>query len=187
VHAVDFAEGMLARAREINLGRPNLSFLKTDLTDLKTLHGQIDVAVAVNSLILPDVGNLEKALAEIYRCLRPGGVFMGILPAMDAVHYHNMLLLDRALEAGKPLLAARKNAAHFGDFDAFDFGFGLFRFEGLEQHFWQPFEIRHRLSKAGFHLGHLKKVRLSWRQFSCGQELKKYPPPWDWFFQAQAK
>src|ERR1700687_3556605 len=73
VHAVDFAEGMLARARERIGGRAHVSFYQANLTSLAPLHGQIDVAVAVNSLVLPDLRDLDQALAEIQRCLRPGG------------------------------------------------------------------------------------------------------------------
>src|SRR5437870_5615896 len=53
VHAVDFAEGMLLRARQQVAGRTNVSFLHANFTDLTALHGQVDVAVAVNSLVLP--------------------------------------------------------------------------------------------------------------------------------------
>ncbi len=67
-------------------------------------------------------------MREIRRCLKPGGYFLGILPAMDAVHYYTMLLLDRALAAGKPPAAARKNAALHGEHAHFDFAFGQFRF-----------------------------------------------------------
>jgi SAM-dependent methyltransferase len=184
VYAVDFADGMLERARAKVAERSNVSFLRGSFTELPALYEQIDVAVAVNSLVLPDIRELERALVEIKRCLRPGGAFLGILPAMDAVHYYNMLLLDRALASGKPLETARKNAAHLGEFGLYDFAFGQFRFEGLDQHFWQPFEVRHRLHKAGFRLLRLKKVLLSWQQFACGRDLRNHAPPWDWFFLA---
>src|SRR5262245_2128383 len=110
VFAVDFAEGMLSRAKERTEGRNNIEFLQRPFTDLADLHGRLDVAVAVNSLVLPDVSQLESALSEIRACLKKRGWFVGILPAMDAVHYYTMLLVDRALEAGTPMAAARKNA-----------------------------------------------------------------------------
>lgn len=185
VHAVDFAEGMLQRARTQVAQRTNVTFLQGNFTNLGALHGQIDVAVAVNSLVLPDVRELGRALEEIRRCLRPGGMFLGILPAMDGVHYHAMLLLERALAAGKPLEVARKNASYLGELALYDFTFGQFKYRGLEQHFWQPFEVRHRFRNAGFRLVRLKKVLLSWEQFAAGDDLKKYPPPWDWFFLAR--
>src|SRR5688572_27959908 len=55
VYAVDFAEGMLERARERCRGLSNVRFVQTSLTDLRELAAKIDVATAVNSLVMPDV------------------------------------------------------------------------------------------------------------------------------------
>jgi SAM-dependent methyltransferase len=185
VFAIDFAEGMLQRARERCHHLGNVEFLHLPLTDLASLAWRVDVAVAVNSLVMPDVTDLEQSLQQIYRLLRPGGVFLGIVPAMDAVHYYTMLLVDRALAAGKPLEAARKNAAHFAEHAQYDLAFGQFRCQGLDQHFWQPFEVRYRLRRAGFQRIQVARVLLSWAQFAGNHELKNEPPPWDWYFQAE--
>jgi SAM-dependent methyltransferase len=185
VIAVDFAEGMLARARERCRGLENVEFHALRLTDLTAFAGQLDVAVAVNSLVLPDVGELEEALRQIRAALRPGGAFLGIVPAMDAVHYFTMLLVDRARQVGMPAAQARKNAAHHAEHALYDFAFGEFRYRGLEQHFWQPFEVRYRLRRAGFRDVRLRKVRLAWHQFGCAKDLGDLPPPWDWFFHAR--
>ena len=185
VMAVDFAEGMLQRARDHCRELSNVVFLHRALTDLTPLAGSLDVAVAVNSLVLPDLGELETALRSIHAALRPGGHFLGIVPAVDAVHYFTMLLVDRARRAGMPADKARQNAAHLGEHTLYDFGFGTFRYQGIEQHFWQPFEVRYRLRRAGFWRVRLRKVELAWGQFAGAADLKKEPPPWDWFFQAE--
>ena len=184
VIAIDFAEGMLARARERCAGLSNVEFQQRSLTDLRSLAGTLDVATAVNSIVMPDVSEQERVLKQICRSLRPAGTFLGILPAMDAVHYYTMLLVDRSLAAGRPIEAARKNASHHNDHELYDFAFGQFRFQGIEQHFWQPFEIRYRFRRAGFRNIRLKRVWLDWKQFSCAKELSRHPPPWDWFFLA---
>jgi SAM-dependent methyltransferase len=185
VWGVDFAAAMLARARTAISQTNNVTLLQRPLDDLEPLHGRLDLAVAVNSLVMPEIRDLERALEEIRRCLKPGGAFLGILPAMDAVHYQTMLLQDRALERGLTPEAARKNAAHHNDHALYDFGFGEFHFQGLRQHFWQPFEVRYRLARAGFTGVRLKKVHLAWKQISGARELHELPPPWDWFFQAR--
>jgi SAM-dependent methyltransferase len=185
VYAVDFAEGMLERARAQVAGEKNITFVQADMTQLPKFAEPWDVAVAVNSLVMPDVRDQEKALHAINARLRPSGCFLGIVPAMDAIHYFTMLLLDRALASGKPLDAARKNAAHHGEHELYDFAFGQARYDGLEQHFWQPFEIRYRFRRAGFALRRLKKVHLSWQQFACDKDLQAETPPWDWFFLAR--
>jgi SAM-dependent methyltransferase len=185
VIAVDFAEGMLARARERCQGLTNIEFRKRDLTDLAGLAGQVDVAVAVNSLVLPRTSALDAALRAIHGTLRAGGQFLGIVPAMDSVHYFTMLLLDRARLVGMPDDKARQNAAHHAEHPYYDFAFGTFRYKGLEQHFWQPFEVRYRLRRAGFRRVRIAKVHLSWQQFGCARDLGDQPPPWDWFFRAE--
>jgi SAM-dependent methyltransferase len=185
VFAVDFAPGMLERAREHCSGLANVEFLQRDLMNLNELEGKVDVAVAVNSLVLPDVAALDAALRAIHATLREKGHFLGIVPAIDAVHYFTMLLLDRARLAGMPESKARQNAAHHAEHTYYDFAFGTFRFQGLEQHFWQPFEVRYRLRRAGFRRLRLAKVHLAWHQFGCARDLGDQPPPWDWFFHAQ--
>jgi SAM-dependent methyltransferase len=185
VIAVDFAAGMLERARERCAGLSNVEFHHRSLTDLTPWRGQVDVACAVNSLVMPRLEDIERVLEQVRTILRPGGVFLGIVPAMDAVHYQTLLLVDRARQTGMPEAMARRNAARHGEHDLYDFAFSDFRYAGLEQHFWQPFEVPYRLKRAGFANIQRARVRLSWQQFACASDLRKYPPPWDWFFRAE--
>jgi SAM-dependent methyltransferase len=182
VHAIDFAPEMLRRARQRVTDRGNVHFHQLRLTDLTPLANKADVAVAVNSLVMPTVGEIESALGQALLLLRPGGVFLGIVPAMDAVHYHTMLLLDRARALGMPEDKARQNAAHQGEHSLYDFTFGRFHYLGLEQHFWQPFEIAYRMRRAGFVKVRTKKIYLDWSQFAAGAEFAGRTPPWDWCF-----
>jgi SAM-dependent methyltransferase len=184
VYAVDFAAGMLERARDALDGQRNVAFVEAAMMELE-LPEPVDIAVAVNSLVMPDVRDIDRSLERIASILKPGGCFLGIVPAMDAVHYYTMLLVDRALTSGKPPATARKNAAHNADHVYFDFAFGQFRYQGLDQHFWQPFEVRYRFRRAGLRLRRLRKLYLSWQQFGGGAELKRHRPPWDWLFLAR--
>ncbi|MCS7168175.1 MAG: class I SAM-dependent methyltransferase [Gemmatales bacterium] len=185
VIAVDFAEGMLQRARERCRDISNVQFHCLRLQDLGPLHGQLDVAVAINSLGLPNPADIDRALRQIYQCLRPGGWFMGIVPAMDAIHYLTMLLVDRALQRGLPLDAARKNAAHHASHDEYDFAFSQFSYRGTEQHFWFGFEVPYRLRRAGFVRIRWSKVYIPWPQVIKLKDLARFPPSWDWFFLAR--
>lgn len=187
VHAIDFAEGMLDRARKAGKNLTNVTYHCSSFTDIATALDRVDVAVAVNSLVLPDIDDLEKSLGAIHSVLRPGGVFLGIVPGMDAVHYFTMLLLDRARKTGMPQAAARKNAAKNAEHEFYDFAFSEFRFRGLVQHFWHPFEVEYRLRRAGFTRIRLAKVSLTWEQFMSGAGLEHYEPPWDWFFEARRR
>jgi SAM-dependent methyltransferase len=183
VIAIDFAPGMLDRARQRCQHLDNIHFHQRSLSDLGDIE-PVDVAVAVNSFVMPDLDELHRCLKATHQQIRPGGTFLGIVPSMDGVHYLTMLLLDRARRTGMPLAQVRKNAASHADHSMYDFAFGEFRFRGLVQHFWHKFEIPYRLRQAGFRQVHVGKAPLAWEQFRCGKELSRHPPPWDWFFRA---
>ena len=189
VVALDFAPGMLARARERvapqDLGR--VRFLERSMAELDDLAGTLDVAVAVNSLVMPDVRVIHDVLTAIRKALRPGGVFLGIAPSIDAIQYHTMLLYDQALDSGMAAHEAETFAAVHGEHRYYDFAFGRFQFRGLRQKFWQPFEFGHRFGKAGFRSVEIDRVLYPWDEnFVGAAELADQPPSWDWFFRAVA-
>jgi SAM-dependent methyltransferase len=187
VIALDFSAAMLVRARE-RLGSPDeerVVFLRRPMHELDDLAGQVDVAVAINSLVMPDIRLIDRTLRAIRACLRPGGWFLGIVPSMDAIQYHTMLLMDQALAHGLEPKDAVVFSSHHGEHRYYDFAYGTFRYQGLRQKFWFPFEIEHRLTRAGFTGIHLSKVLYPWDEnIACSSELNEHPPSWDWFFQA---
>jgi SAM-dependent methyltransferase len=186
--AVDFAPGMIARARaRLGTDAARVEFRMSSLDDLDDLIGQFDVAVAINSLVMPDVRAIDRALRAIRGALRPNGRFLGTVPAMDAIHYHTMLLMDRALEAGRDAKEAEWHAGFYAEHANYDFAFGRFRFQGLKQKFWQPFEVEYRLRKAGFQEVELGQVLYPWDEdVPGGAEFADQPRSWDWSFDARA-
>ncbi len=187
VLALDFAPGMLERARARLAGEAadRVTFLARPMHELGDLAGNVDVALAVNSLVMPDVRVIDRTLQAIRAMLRPGGRFLGIVPSIDAIAYHMMLLYDRALERGLALKDAERLASAQAERRYYDFVFGRFHYQGLRQKFWQPFEIEHRLTQAGFKDVRLAKVLYPWSDvLADGEDLSEYPRSWDWFFQA---
>ena len=187
VIGVDFAPGMIARARK-RLGKDAaaVEFLTRPMFELDDLAGMLDVAVAVNSIVMPDVREIDRTLGAIRRALRPDGVFFGVLPAMDAIHYHTMILHDHALDRGLSPEEAERHAAFHAEHHYYDFTFGRFGFLGLRQKFWQPFEARHRLTKAGFREVELGQVFYPWDDSIAGfQDFTHLPRSWDWFVRAR--
>jgi SAM-dependent methyltransferase len=188
VVALDFAPGMIAKARkrlEADRKADKVTFLVRGMDDLDDFQGAFDVAVAVNSIVMPDVRDIDRTLLAIRASLKPGGVFLGILPAMDAIHYHTMLLNDEALDRGLDPEEAERHAAFQGEHHFYEFAFGRFQFQGLRQKFWQPFEIEHRFAKAGFAEVELTKVLYPWDDtITGGPTFADYPRSWDWSFRA---
>lgn len=187
VIAVDFAPGMIAKAKK-RLGKAaaEVEFLARPMGDLDDLAERLDVAVAVNSIVMPDVREVDRTLGAIRRALRPDGHFFAVLPAMDAIHYHTMILHDHALDRGMSPEEAERQAAFLAEHHYYDFAFGRFAFLGLRQKFWQPAEARHRLAKAGFRDVELSQVTYPWDDSIAGfQDFTHLPPSWDWFVRAR--
>jgi SAM-dependent methyltransferase len=183
VVALDFAPGMIAKARK-RLGKDaaRVEFLSRPMWDLDDLAGRLDVAVAVNSIVMPDVRDIDRTLAAIRAALRPGGVLFAVLPAMDAIHYHTMLLHDHALGRGLAPEEAERIAAFDAEHHYYDFAFGRFGFLGLRQKFWQPFEAEYRFAKAGFREVALDRVHYPWDESLAGyKDFAHLPRSWDWF------
>jgi len=187
VIALDFAPAMIRHARErLGPDAERVTFETRAMHDLDDLAGQLDVAVAINSLVMPDVRLIDRTLRAIRASLRPGGVFLGVVPSMDAIHYHTMLLMDQALDRGLEPEEAERSAAFQAEHANYDFAFGRFQFLGLRQKFWQPFEIRHRMAKAGFASVELGQVLYPWDDsLAGGPDLAGFPRSWDWSFLAR--
>jgi SAM-dependent methyltransferase len=190
VIAIDFAPAMIqkakARLRREGGDQARVTFYTRAMHELDDLEGAIDVAVTVNSLVMPDVRLIDRTLLAIRRSLRPGGTFLGVVPSMDAIHYQTMLLMDQSLDRGSTPEQAERYAAHLGEHELYDFAFGRFTFQGLQQKFWQPFEVRHRLVKAGFTSVELAQVLYPWDDsLACGSDFTVHPKSWDWSFVAR--
>jgi len=113
VLALDFAPAMLARAKS-RLGpeaAARVTFVQRPMHELADFAGQIDVALTVNSLVMPDVRLIDRTLRAIRASLKPGGQLLGIVPAIDAIAYQIMLLMDRALDRGLEPKEAERLAA----------------------------------------------------------------------------
>ena len=187
VIAVDFAPKMIEEARRrLGADADRIRFYTRPMHQLDEFAEAIDVAVAINSLVMPDVRLIDRTLRAIRRAMKPGGVFFGVVPSIDAIQYQTMLLLDRALENGHPPGEAARLAARQAEHHLYEFAFGRFAYEGLNQKFWQSFEVTYRLRKAGFSDVRLDRVLYPWdSNLPCGEDFSDQPRSWDWAFEAR--
>src|SRR6185437_15721799 len=68
VVALDFAPGMITKAKKRlgpGKGADKVAFLVRAMHDLDDFRGAFDVAVAVNSVVMPDVRVIDRTLAAI--------------------------------------------------------------------------------------------------------------------------
>jgi SAM-dependent methyltransferase len=187
VVALDFAPAMIERARaRLGGDAERVRFEVRPMHQLDDFVARFDLAIAVNSLVMPDVRAIDRSLSAVRNSLRPGGVLYGVVPALDAIQYHTMLLLDQALDRGYTPEEAERQAAARAEHAFYDFAFGRFQFQGLRQKFWQSFEIEYRLRKAGFRSIELGRLLYPWDDDQVGgADFADQPKSWDWTFSAQ--
>jgi len=187
VVALDFSKRMVELARErLGAEAECVTFLVRPMDQLDEFAGRIDLAVSINSLVMPDVVQIHRALEAIHRALTPDGQLFGIVPAIDAIQYQTMLLYDRARDLGRDDETATREATRAAEHHLYDFAFGRFAYRGLRQKFWQSFEIEHRLHKAGFREVRLEKVLYPWDEnLPFGDQFTDCPRSWDWGFLAR--
>ena len=186
VIALDFAPAMIEAAR-LRLGddADRVRFEVGPMEQLDESIGTVDVVCAINSIIMPDVRDIDRTLRAVFDRLAPGGRFLGVVPAIDAIQYQTMLLFEHALEQGHSPLVASRLAAQQAEHHLYDFAFGRFAFQGLKQKFWNHFEVEHRLRKAGFREVRLDRVLYPWDgNLPLGDQFQDQPRSWDWFFDA---
>jgi len=187
VIALDFADGMLEACRK-RLGprrSAKVRFLNRAMHELDDLAGSLDVAAAVNSLVMPDPRAVDATLRGIFEALKPGGQFLGVVPSIDGIHHHSMMLWDAYLDQGYSLEESERLVATHMEHALYDFAFGKFEFGAIRQKFWQPDELAFRLRKAGFDSIELVKLNYPWDESLAGYKiLKNHPKTWDWTFKA---
>ena len=102
VTGVDFSAGMLAQARR---ARPDAVWVRADVRALP-FAGAFDLAVSFGGLghFLP--AERPALFAEVYRVMRPGGLFalpVGTLPPMTSGWYWGLLGFDLAMRVRNAL------------------------------------------------------------------------------------
>ncbi|MFH1408521.1 MAG: class I SAM-dependent methyltransferase [Nanoarchaeota archaeon] len=183
VIAVDFSPKMVEKAKHQASILKNVEVMHGDVRKLE--HDGFDVAVSVNSVLMPNVLAVNEALASIYDCLKPKGVFIGIFPSMDSELYLSMILFENELIKGRPAKKARKNAGELIGETDYDFLTSMLDANG-RQKFFYGFELSYRLKQAGFRTVSVKKMPIPWKALkNSGIYFPDKPKPWDWLVVAK--
>ncbi|MBW3015655.1 class I SAM-dependent methyltransferase [Candidatus Woesearchaeota archaeon] len=188
VTAIDFSSGMLKHAKKRCKDINNIRFAKKDLRNLKGLYNKFDVAVAVNSILMPSIKDINKILKEIKRVIKKAGTFIGVFPSINSDLYRAMLTYERELSETKNRKLARQNTYTIIGKDTYDFLLGIFNNKGKQKHYYK-FELEYRLSKAGFRNIKISKLFYPWEM--CVDDdiefFKDKQKLWDWFVVAEKR
>jgi SAM-dependent methyltransferase len=187
VVGIDFSPAMLARARS-KCRTPRVSLHRADLADLDRFRGKLDVAVTVNAVLTTDPERLERIFAALRTTLRPGGVLLGIFPAMEAVLYQGLLIdrRERRRTSLDPARARARTAAALGA-RSYDFVHGIYREDGQTQKLFYAFELDDRLRRAGFRAIRLARLPYEWDNVGGFESFPGEAPMWDWLVRAEAQ
>lgn len=104
----DFSAGMLDSARE-NVGeRANISFRQADIQQIPYADGSFDAVIA--NMMLYHVPDLKRALSEVRRVLKPGGMFYCATAGANGItEYVRELLKDYGIRQGTVLSFTLEN------------------------------------------------------------------------------
>jgi len=183
VTAIDFSPSMVEKTAQRSRKFKNVTCAVGDMRDLQKYHNKFDVAVSINSIILPTHEEVTQMLKEAYKVLKPKGLFFGVFPSMDAQLYIAMLTFQREYELTGNESKAKQRTNELIDRKKYNFVFGTYEAEGANQKFYYEFELHHRLKAAGFKDIRVDKVFYPWSlcDLEDTQSFRKYPKFWDWF------
>ena len=97
----DFSPKMVDISKDKVKNLKNVTVLVRDARELSEFYNQFEVVVTVNSILLPNIKEIEKMFKETYNILKQGGVLLGVFPAMESFLYHALLVQEKALDNGE--------------------------------------------------------------------------------------
>ncbi|MBR9700089.1 class I SAM-dependent methyltransferase [Candidatus Woesearchaeota archaeon] len=181
VHASDFAENMVKKAKKKNKYK-HISIKREDMRKI-LYKDAFDIIISVNALLMPSLPDIKQSITNLHKALKEKGTLFLILPSMEAVLYHGLLILDNELKV-KQKGAVKKAKQRFEN-SKYDLFLGLYK-EGEEhQKFYYKHEIQYFLKKAGFTDISFEKVLYPWDKNASDYE--PFPGEeqiWDWFVKA---
>ncbi len=182
VYAIDFSEGMIKKAFDKNKNLDNVSFEVMDMVDLGKLDRKFDVALSVNSIIMPEIDKVDLVLKNIHSLLNKNGKFFCVLPSMEVYAYESLLIAEKELKKDRSYDKIEEKVKDSIPEDEHDFHLGMTNFQGKQKNYYR-FEILWRFKKAGFRNIQIKKIFYPWKVFKeAGQmSFPKEDLPWDWY------
>ncbi|MGC8929277.1 MAG: class I SAM-dependent methyltransferase [Candidatus Woesearchaeota archaeon] len=183
VYATDFSLKMVKMAREKCSELKNVVVKKEKMVRMKHIN-KFDVVLSINSLLMPSFKEIKRALKNINNSLKEDGVCFIIVPSMESLLYHGLLVLNSELKRTRENTAKRRVKEKLG-LKKMDFLFGYFREGKYKQKFFYLHELKYLFRKAGFKNISISKVEYSWKSdIGDYERFPKEEKLWDWFVKA---
>ncbi|MGB9748887.1 MAG: class I SAM-dependent methyltransferase [Candidatus Woesearchaeota archaeon] len=107
VYATDFSLKMVKMAREKCSELKNVVVKKENMVRMKHIN-KFDVVLSINSLLMPSFKEIKRALKNINNSLKEDGVCFIIVPSMESLLYHGLLVLNSELKRTRENTAKRR-------------------------------------------------------------------------------
>lgn len=184
VCALDYAPNLVKKARALNKQYPNIQYLCGDMRFLPLASSTFNIVLSINSILPNSINETDIFITEIFRILKPGGVFVGVLPSFETIIYLYLLkyeaLRKNRMTHQKALKIVEKEMEqhHFHPLGIYS------DYPGAVPHkYFYLTEIQYLFLKAGFVNIRIEKLEYSWEY--CRDHFYGYfpltPKIWDWF------
>ena len=190
VHAVDFSNALLARARQqcIDGGHETVQIHKIDLCKKRIEKPiiQSDFALCVNALLDPSLRSRLRMWENIARSLKRGGHLLLVVPSLESALLANARLVHWSLDEGmSPKRALREGFAAADDCVPVTLPQvlreGVLETGGTPTKHFLREELEIELPRHGFGIEHVEKLEYDWSsEFTDPPKWMKKPYPWDW-------
>ncbi|MFA6088802.1 MAG: methyltransferase domain-containing protein [Candidatus Woesearchaeota archaeon] len=182
VIAVDFSKEMLKCSEKKNTKLKNITYLQADTRQLSKLKLNVDVAISVNSIILPSLKDNQKSLKEIHKSINKNGIYIGIFPSMESLLYNFSLVYEREWKKYENEEKAMKKTKKIVEYHKYNVISCVFDDDGEKQRLFYEFELKEMLKVAGFRNIEFKKVFYPWRCDVSGfEDFPGRDRMWDWY------
>ncbi len=184
VVAFDFSPKMIEIARTKQTD--NTDIFEHNILKASKL-GKFDVVVAVNSILMPSLDEVDKAFNEISNTIKKGGYFIGIFPSMESDIYRALILYEYKRAHGISEKKAMKEVRYELGIEDYDFLFGFYTENGTQKNYYLP-TLKYRLEKAKLVVEKVERIEYSWKH-NPDPKLKKSKAPkiWDWLVVCKKK
>ncbi len=157
----DHSARMLHFARSRCRGQPEIAWEQADVFALPARWREsADLVVCANVLTFVTPGACRRALRQIVRALKPGGLVLLIIPALES---HDAVV---AIETGRPAPRRRHTA--------------VVRRDDRRQRFFTATGIERLVRSTGLKKVEVRKVWYPWIDEGVTRPPRGAEPPWDW-------
>lgn len=187
VYAYDISEKCIGQARNNCSKFRNIDYIKADLAKRTVKMPNADLALCVNSVIMPSISQRHRYFRNISEHLNPGGHLVLVVPSFESAIYAKIRLIEWnqriGIGNGAAVMAVwngnnRQKASHLQQ--------GIVNIDHVPTKHYLKEELVALLHDLGFDIIEVLKIEYAWKtEFDNPPHWLKEPYPWDWLVTAR--